>query len=348
MVEPSDIGGVIVIQHGRQGGQQQIQREVIKAGKNAGRANETSPYEQALAEARSKWTRQRDRKLYGLTVEESRFKRAAAPMLAYNYADHVKKVDWRRASAQRKYDGLRCITTRTQEGLHFLSREGESFVLPHLTDAMAKMPLGLRIDGELYHHGTPLRTIMSWARRTQSDTEKLNYMLYDVFDGADYDERLIYLERLVGKFSEQVQLAETFDVKDEELLMKLQGEFINEGYEGAMLRHGSRGYEAGKRSQGLLKVKTFQDDEFEIVSVKEGRSTYAGTAILICDTRRGATFDVTAPGDMAEKKKAWKSRESLPGKWVTVKFAGWTTTADPKPFHPVAKLIHPGLRPPRS
>ncbi len=106
-----------------------------------------------------------------------------------------------------------------------------------------------------------------------------------------------------------------------------------------MLRHGREGYEAGKRSSSLLKVKLFADLDFPIVDVREGRGTHKGMAIFVCQTDKGHHFEVTAPGTHEEKRAAWEGRDKLIGKLVTVKYQRWTTTAEPVPYIPTAVRV---------
>jgi DNA ligase-1 len=53
--------------------------------------------------------------------------------------------------------------------------------------------------------------------------------------------------------------------------------YLEMGYEGQMLRVPDSLYE-GKRSKNLIKHKEFEDDEFEIVSIEEGKGNWAGAA----------------------------------------------------------------------
>ena len=50
-------------------GKQQEAHDLITVGKNHGQKNETTPQQQAIAEAKAKWEKQRNRRHYGLTVE---------------------------------------------------------------------------------------------------------------------------------------------------------------------------------------------------------------------------------------------------------------------------------------
>ena len=103
-----------------------------------------------------------------------------------------------------------------------------------------------------------------------------------------------------------------------------------------MLRHSDAGYEAGARSSHLLKVKTFLSGEFLIVDYKLGRGKYAGVPIWTCETKDGHSFDVTAQGTMEEKQTQAQEAAARVGQMLEVKYAYYTKTAEPLPFHPVA------------
>lgn len=222
-----------------------------------------------------------------------------------------------------------------------MTREGTVVeTMPHaVDDLLAVMQNGEIFDGEIYIHGVPLRKIRSLVTRMQPDSAKLKIHLYDVVVPAPFINRYSLLSKRLPKDRETVERAETIAVLDEQDLMKFQQRCIEQDYEGAILRHGTTPYENGKRSQSVLKVKTFLDDEFVIVGVKQGRGSHQGMAILTCITGEGVEFDVTSPGTHEEKRQAWKDRKTLIGKKVTVKYQLMTTTDEPKPFQPVAKVI---------
>jgi 3-oxoacyl-[acyl-carrier-protein] synthase III len=85
---------VITTTQGLMDGKQQTYEEVISKGKNIERAKETTPYEQAMAEAQSKWDEKLNRKHYGTAVAQSEVKREIVPMLAQVYKKSLKKVHW--------------------------------------------------------------------------------------------------------------------------------------------------------------------------------------------------------------------------------------------------------------
>ena len=98
-----------------------------------------------------------------------------------------------------------------------------------------------------------------------------------------------------------------------------------------MLRLGRRGYEAGKRSSALLKIKEFEQEEFKVVGFKRSST---GWAICECVTLDGRPFDCSAPGSVAEKEYVWNNQSEFLHRYLTVDFAHWTD--DGIPFQPTA------------
>ncbi len=339
-VEKEDGLGVMVTEFGRVGGKKQLLREKIAQGKNVGRSNATTSFQQATAEAISRWEKQKSRKGYGLEVEESREIRGLSPMLAKVYEKERKKVEWDTAFAQPKLDGFRCIVRRVGKAVKAFSRENQPLNVPHILDTLRSiLKNDEALDGELYCHGMSLPQISSACKRLQESTSRLVYHVYDTPTIGDYSARHAMLKDIVGDAANGLQLVETIKVRNDDELMIAQQRFIDEGYEGAMLRHGKSGYEAGKRSSSLLKVKTFQDGEFKIVDYKMGRGKYDGVPVFTCTTKEGHDFDVLAPGKMKEKRALGDDADKLVGKMLTVKYIYLTKTEEPVPFLPVAVAL---------
>jgi ATP-dependent DNA ligase len=341
-VEAGGLGqGIICTRFGLENGKQQTVSEVITEGKNVGKKNETSAWEQACAEAESAWTRKKDRKGYGLDVGASAAVRSVSPMLAQVYEKHKKKVSWDTAFAQPKLDGFRCLARMDGRKVELISREGGTFTAPgHIREALGDLGLPLvTLDGELYCHGMSLNQISSACNRKSAMTDKLVYHVYDTIDAEQsFEHRYRFIRGLLNEDrSGTLHCVRTVKVRSESELLLCQSEFLTAGYEGAMLRYGSGGYEAGKRSMALLKAKTFQDGEFEVVDYKFGKGSYAAIPVFVCRTEDGNFFDVTAPGTLEEKQELGKRAADLLGKKLTVKFAYMTKTLEPVPYQPVAK-----------
>lgn len=333
-LESKDGTAAVRIEYGLQGGKKQVQIVPVLEGKNIGKKNETTPYEQAIKDAQSRWKHQRDRSHYAEDVETSGDKRALSPMLAHPYEKHKDKVDWSSAFEQPKLDGYRCIARKEGKSVSLTSRRGSVFNLPHISDVLSDLlRAGEALDGELYCHGLSLNKIDSLIDKPCDDTLKITYNVYDTPMDAPFEERYDWLcKKVLFEVPKCVQLVSTVRIGGEADLFAMQAHRIANGYEGSMLRHGKAPYEP-KRSTSLLKVKTFQDDEFLIVGYKPGHNA---TVTFKMVTKAGHEFEAYAPGSIEEKQQAWIDRNEYIGQWMKVKYAYYTNTEKPVPWHPVA------------
>lgn len=327
-------------------GKQQVQEDHIKEGKNLLAKNATTALQQALKEAAAEHKKKLDRRGYGTDTgaTESAAKRAASPMLAYSFEDYADRVNWDSAYGQPKLDGFRCLARYVDGQVEMVSREGKAITtLPHIAEQLADYLEGedVTLDGELWTPELTFQQIAGAVKKQQDSSEKVQYHVYDCVRDVPFGQRTGSLHELLSMVGDSAIIpVETVRLRDADALLALQSRCVADGYEGAMLRYSDTGYEAGKRSRNLLKVKTFTSAEFEIVGVAEGRGTHAGMAVLQCQTASGAPFDVTAPGTHEEKKQAWRDRERLIGRKVETKFFELTTSEQPVPRFPVALRIH--------
>ena len=155
-------------------------------------------------------------------------------------------------------------------------------------------------------------------------------MMYDIVSDGNYTDRLSDMRSYA--FETPVVLAPTryihrapFSHKNE--LHKAR----NLGYEGLMIRDTVTGYEDGKRSKSLVKIKKFSDDEFEVVDIVSSKD---GWGILECITEGGVLFRVSAPGTIREKERVLQRKSSFIGESITVEYSD--ITKDGVPLHPVA------------
>lgn len=329
----------IMMEYGQVGGSMQIKYEDIDEGKG-GRSLD----EQIQSRMESRINSKRD-KGYVESYEKAATNKATnilgycKPMLAIPY-EKVPRTYFNDCYIQRKYDGNRCLIHNNGTRTIAYTRNGKLFTtLGHILKDV-DIPVGMTLDGELYCHGVPLQRIVSWGKRLQQDTAKLKFIAYDIISPEPYSTRLAVLRELKkDKLGDSIELAETLrygpnspvelDVIGVNKLLK---EFIDDGYEGAIIRHGSKGYEDGKRSRNLIKVKAWQSCECEVIGVEQ---SVDGWAILIC-LYKGKTFRVSAPGDMSEKHRAWDNRHAIIESDIPVTVEYANLTKDGIPFHPVA------------
>lgn len=313
-------------------------------GKNIGRSNETSPLVQAQLELDSRSRKQLDKGYVERQEDAARPSTntlgLAKPMLAQPLEKvDPAKIDWSEAFAQKKLDGHRAMF---KDGVLY-SRQGKVIDLPHVVEAINAGGLDrLHLDGELYLHGKTLQEISSLVKRRQEGTQDLVYHIYDVVDDRPWQRRINGVVEAFYALGEPVQGLELLRCRKVSTFEDLQAyheENLDAGYEGTMLRWGTAGYQDGKRSKHLLKMKNFVDAEFTIVGVERGvpNATASGVfevPVWVCDAGNGKTFTCTAQGNMHEKHALWKARERHIGRQLTVKYH--YLSADNIPQLPVA------------
>jgi hypothetical protein len=134
------INNTVIVKHGILDGKIQTKDTICKA-KNIGKSNETTPQEQAILEAQSKWTKQILREDYAENIEDCG--KQTRPMLALDYRKVPHRVNWSVAIMQPKIDGVRLLC-----GFHWdykdfnefetMSRKGDSYYLPHIQEDSKK------------------------------------------------------------------------------------------------------------------------------------------------------------------------------------------------------------------
>jgi len=358
----------IVVTQGQVDGKKQVYRETIKEGKNIGRSNETTPKEQAEAESKSKWDKKHN-KDYHINIEDCKQKTKVAnlggylPMLAQSHNKHATKHLKYPCYVQPKLDGLRCIATKTEEGVKLWFRSGKEITtMNHIVKALEPvMEEGDILDGELYAHGEDFNSFTGAIRANKNlnpeTTEKIQYCIYDIPRISSLDENDHYYNRL-GVFKERIindpiVSIKTLTVHNFEEAMYHYKTFIEEGYEGIMFRNTDMPYEQ-KRSYNLLKYKEFIDDEFIIVGAEEGKGILQGhVGSFVCKIESGRvlkdlgdkTFTLTEESNVKAKmegkqeflKHLFTHPEEYMGKPLTIKYQN--LSKDGIPRFPVGKTI---------
>jgi DNA ligase-1 len=332
----------IITAWGQTDGAIQTTTDVISQGKNQGRANETTPIQQAELEAQALWTKKL-KKGYCKTREEAATGAVDAcieggvfPMLAHKYAEKGDKVKWP-AYVQPKFDGHRCIGVVKDGKAGLWSRTRKPITgLPHLIAALELLGRDLILDGELYNHDYHARfeELSSFIRNSNPKPghEVVQYHVYDLVDlDRPFSDRTVELEGL--HMQAPLIGVQTLLAADEDEAMLHFDRFLEQGYEGCMVRNGGGKY-VNKRSADLLKIKEFDDGEFTVVGVKEGRGKLAGHAIFVC-AFGDKTFDAKMKGKTEVLKTYWENPGLALGRSLTVKYQGLTNKAG-VPRFPVA------------
>ena len=241
---------------------------------------------------------------------------------------------------QPKLDGVRCYTRLIEGEVKMFSRNHKEFKnCKHLTTALkpifAYYP-ELILDGELYNHRFKdnFNKIISLVRKskpTQADkfesASHLQYHIYDVFNNyeknANYNQRYGWLEHIFNykyKNIRGIYIVKTKSCSDQLDIDFYKNKFLDEGYEGAMLR-ADEPYKQ-KRSHGLQKVKDFQDTEFTIKGYIEGNGKFKkGLGKFLGVDKDGREVEVPWQKlTMIDRRRVWATRTRYLGKIATFEY----------------------------
>lgn len=317
--------------------------KTIVSGKNKGKKNETTDYEQAVKEAEKKWNSKKEEgysenneQQKCVTENNINIDEKESVMLAKIFEE--KKITFP-CYVQPKLDGYRMFWKDEK----MYSRTGKEFNnLNKLKEELKK--INYKLDGELYVHGMLFESygILRKQKITKKDEEILNkieYHVYDIIDNTKiFEERNNILKELKNKLTtNMIKIVPTYICNNVDEIYKYHNEFIENGYEGTIVRL-NKFYEY-KRTNNLMKLKDFQDDEFEIVDYTFEKKDVKGEKLVIwvCKTKEGKLFNVRQSGDEATRIEYYKNGDKYKGRNLCVKFFGFTN--DNIPRFPVTKSI---------
>ncbi|MBU3913883.1 MAG: DNA ligase [Nanoarchaeota archaeon] len=190
-----------------------------------------------------------------------------ALLLANKWTPEVNPAGW---WMSEKLDGIRALWT----GKEFISRLGNKFYPPAWF--IEGLPDNTMLDGELWMGRGKFQETMSIVRSQGLNLEwaAITYKIFDIPNlNFDFEMRC---EAMRG-----LKLPNHCEIVEQELCMGVThlretlSKFEKLGGEGVMLRQYGSKYE-GKRSNTLLKVKSFFDDEAVITGYEPGKGRHKG------------------------------------------------------------------------
>jgi ATP-dependent DNA ligase len=337
--------------------------ETLAEGKNIGKTNETTKEDQALLEAESKY-RAKLRTGYTTAIP----KEGERPLL--NALGYLKPMLAKASTSdkwkyplrwQPKLDGHRCMMVGTPTGNLLYSRGGKLIeTMGHIATSI-KLDPGEYLDGELYIHGMELNDIGSLINKYRAIYSKqVKLIVYDAphlstsFKHRQkfYEQKLKHPTRNNWNFDQWIDRIENSNehiipihtkiCTIETEVKVLTATALGHGFEGGIVRNADMKYRAGARSSDLIKIKEFDEGEWEISDITEGkRYTLGGVdlpqAKFHLALADGQTFDVAAPGTKEKKAYYWENRIKYIGKLCTVKHSAFTAYGIP--WHPVGVRI---------
>lgn len=336
MWEIYTVNDTIITNHGLLEGKKITTNETVK-GKNIGRANETTPKQQAEKEALSKWNKRKD-KNYTETIPRSSktLKLNLSPMLAHDYKKHKNKVI-PPFYVQPKLDGYRMIYDGPNDKI--FSRNGKEYSILYGTKLHKDLQKhnNIILDGELYTHDSDFEFeiygILRKKKLNKGDEktlDRIQYHIYDTISEETFKMRLKTIQKI--KETSNIKISKTEECLDIDCLYNKQEKYIKDGYEGTMIRN-KEGLYSNNRSTDLLKYKDFDDAEFKVVGFEKETDTKGDGArpvVWVCVTKQGKNFKVPSKGTREERTKLYDTGQKYIGKQLTVQFFGYSKDGIPR------------------
>lgn len=300
------------------------------------------------------------------------FKVALAKKLD-DYLDTMK-FDEEAWLASRKLDGVRTLCFCSEDGVKFYSREGNEFTtLQKVRDVLKQCPEfnGYVLDGEMCivdeDGNEDFKAIVGAIKRKEQQVENPVFIVFDIIPISDFENQKsdqLFVERQISlnhkilnnreKLSGIVKPLKMFEVKDRDEIVRLLADADSKGWEGMMFRQNVP-YE-GKRTNSLLKGKSFHDAEYKVLDITTGlfrvANTLTGreeefetlTAVVI--EHKGNRVQVGSGFSVAQRKEFFEDPTKIIGKTITVQYFEESEDKDGKPSlrFPTLKAIYDGER----
>jgi len=279
---------------------------------------------------------------------------------------HILTSDW---VIERKLDGARVQIINKNGQIRAFSRQGKEFTtLGKVIDELSgKMPNNTVFDGEVClvdEKGLEsFQGIMKEIKRKDHTIENPLVLCFDMLTLEEFENKkgtthyTARMERLkewynLQKWNTQNKVAKHLSIVNYEyyspkVLEEWSKRVQKYGWEGLMFRK-DVGYE-GKRTNNLLKFKSFLDAEFRVEAIEEGdaqelidgkmvKIKCVGSLII---NYKGSKVGVGTGLSLAQRKRWYEHPEEIIGKQICVKFFEETIDQNGNPSlrFPVLKFI---------
>ena len=289
--------------------------------------------------------------------------------LAAKYDDKTKKkVDFKKDVwyVSRKLDGVRCLIVVDDKGkAKSFSRAGKQFHTLSLVENEIEK-LGVKnvvYDGEMCivddKGNEDFQNVMKEIGRKDHTIQKglfqiFDFIPYEIFkkgssDSGTFSQRVFALQNLLlGGSHIYIDFLDQIPVSNFEEIEALSLSASEKGWEGLMLRKNST-YK-GKRSDDILKLKTFYDDEYKVVDtfsgpfryIKEGLEVEEEMLSGVAIKHKGNTVRVGSGFSIEQRKHLHSNPNDILGKTITVQYfeESQNQSGEYSLRFPVIKAIH--------
>ena len=275
--------------------------------------------------------------------------------LANSYDKQKGKVnfDTQKWFASHKLDGVRCLAIVDENGkCNFFSRQGKTFdTLDVLKNEIESLNLcNMVFDGEVCvvdDNGVEdFQGIMKEIKRKDHTIKNpkykvFDYLMLDEFDNQKSERKLsdrLTCFNMIYDFSKKelkcIDVLTQWGVKSEEHFQELAELATKNNWEGLILRKDCE-YK-GKRSNDLLKVKKFFDEEYVVKGMEnsihriivDGLEVEEEMLSNVIVEHKGCDVGVGSGFDQSERRKYFNNPELIIGKTITVQYFEETLNQD--------------------
>jgi len=294
------------------------------------------------------------------------------PMLLSNDEIDLRKIDYTKSNwyISKKRDGIRAEVTNEGIKNRSLKILRNTKIKKYFEDMYKHIPDGVVLEGEIYSDATPCREMAgicnSLDKDVPDDTKIYLFGLWSVvYKNSTFENRMEYLKWIYNNLLPFE--AYKFDIVVQKLvasygdIMEHYKNYLDVGFEGAVLMNGSSKYKEGRvtiKQEIGFKLKPDREDDLKIIGVTErmenlnesqtnelGQSYKRNTVDAKKGTGIAATFvclmsdgktetKVTITGDEKYRRDIWKNKEEYIGMYAVVKSMDYGTKT---------KLRHPRL-----
>jgi DNA ligase D-like protein (predicted ligase) len=168
-----------------------------------------------------------------------------------------------------KLDGYLAVAVKSASGVILFSRRKKSLnrQFPYIVDALAGLPEGTVVDGELVAIDEKGRPDFNLLQNFRAEASRIQYHVFDLLCWKNRDltrvplvERRGLLKALVVVRDERIRIADYVEAAPKDLLAAVR----EQGLEGIVGKQKDSRYQPGKRSGAWIKYRVNRGQEFVI------------------------------------------------------------------------------------
>ena len=121
-------------------------------------------------------------------------------------------------------------------------------------------------------------------------------------------------------------------------IKKRHDEYVQQGFDGVIIKRLDVVYGYGKRTAAMIKVQEYEEKTFKIIGWELGLRPIEDM-VFVLEAPNGKRFKAKPMGDVSVKEEYIKNINNMIGKYGTVKFFYYSN--DGTPLQPVFKYLRP-------